>query len=139
MGFYVIQDDLKGLIPQQDVIEALDDNDDGAADAESWDQVATLVGQEIDTALVSGGYTAPYPEPFPDLIKRAAKLLAVNELWLRRGVKDHPRVAEVLAVRNDLTRLAKGTIKLEVTASNPSSGRAFTEPLKTGTTGRLLI
>lgn len=136
---YVEQTDLAGLIPAEDVIEALDDDNDGVADAAAWAQVVALVSQEIDAALVSGGYAAPYPAPYPDLIKRAAKLLAVNELWLRRGVKDHPRAAEVQAVRNDLTRLAKGTIKLEATTATTSAGSAITEPLQTRPTGGGLL
>jgi hypothetical protein len=118
---YVAQADLAGLIPATDITEALDDDNDGVADAAAWAQVLALVSSEIDQALVSGGYDAPYPEPYP------ARILAVNELWLRRGVADHPRKNEVIAVRNDLTRLAKGTIKLVATTATTEGGSAITE------------
>jgi len=127
---YVEQADLKGLLPERLLVETLDDNNDGQPDAAAWAEVVKTVSDEIEAALERGGFPVPCPEPLPKVVKRAARILAANECYLRRGVKDHPRVEEVRAVRAELAKIKAGD---PLKASRPagSGTNAIVEPLKT--------
>ncbi len=135
---YVEQSDLKGLMPEELTVESLDDNRDGLPDPSAWAEVVKTVGEEIEAALERGGFPVPCPEPMPKVVKRAARILAVNECYLRRGVKDHPRVDEVKTVRAELAKIKAGDpLKAGRTAGSGTS--AITEPSVTHLAGGGLL
>jgi phage gp36-like protein len=84
---YVQLSDISGSIPADFLTQALDDNGDGQADPGVFDQVATDVGTDID-AYVGLRYQLPLGTPYPPVISSAAKVLACERLYKRRGTTD---------------------------------------------------
>ena len=55
---YILQSDLDGKIPAQLLLQALDDNHDGLADADVWDKIVVDVESAINSRL-EGNYAIP--------------------------------------------------------------------------------
>lgn len=146
---YVTQADLAADIPPQFILQALDDDGDGAADPGAWDLIAQKVGNEID-AKIGGRYRVPmipdtvkYPltAGFPPVIAHAAQVLAAEKLFTRRqmsGAKN-PLAEEVAAVRAQLTLIGKGELPLDPddNRADPSAS-VITAPLQTVSLGSRL-
>ena len=117
--------DLTGLIPGKFLIEALDDNGDGAADSAVLDQVIADAG-----SLVDGIIGGPLGNPMPAKVVNAAKFFAVEILYKRRGKEEsNPYKKNADAARADLADVANGKSVLvpTITPGKPSI-TAITEP-----------
>lgn len=137
---YIEQSELSGLLPTEFVIEALDDDEDGAADAAAWAEVVAEVQEAIDGPL-STRFPTPFAEPLPKILKRCARYFAVEQLYARRGVSDKNPHAETIKGLHALLRaIARGEAGLsaEVKPISNAGGVAITEPTQTGRGGLLV-
>jgi len=128
---YVIMGDVAGRIPGPFLIQALDDNADGLADSEVWDQLAKDTAEEIDGAL-GKRYSVPFSNPLPAFVSRAAKVIVVDLIYKRRGEAKNPYADEVAAVRKEMESISKGEEPLdpEQARAKPSAS-VISEPSRT--------
>jgi phage gp36-like protein len=138
---YVLQSEIEADIPPAFLLEALDDDNDGAEDPGLWDKVAASVATEIDGTL-GQRFTTPFTDPIPALVKQAAKIFALEKLYARRGTPEaqNPWAKQAAAIREKLTMIATGDEPLtpEINRAKPSV-TAVTEPAKTtSATGGML-
>jgi phage gp36-like protein len=137
---YIEQSELKGLLPEAFIIEALDDDEDGAADAGAWAEVAAGVQEAIDGPL-SMRFPTPFAEPLPKILKRCARYFAVELLYSRRGLSDKNPHAETTKGLHALLRaIARREAELSagVTPNAGQGGAVLDEPTRTGTGGMIL-
>ena len=97
--------ELAGLIPMQSIIEALDDNGDGAADAGAWNEVLAAANERIGDCF--GGSV---PEAYAGSVGYARKIFCAEILFSRRGLSgDHnPFGKRAIDHEQRLRRLASG-------------------------------
>lgn len=114
---YVAQADLGTLIPPEQVIEALDDDGDGLADAGRWGEVAADASEAVD-AYLERRYSLPLPEPVPAIVSQAARIFAAEILHQRRGLHGdkNPLTKRADDFRRRLDRIARGEDALSFTA-----------------------
>lgn len=105
---YVAQTDLKGLVPDEYLVGATDDEQSGAVDATVFAAIATAVDEDINGRLAAA-YATPL-SPVPDLVKAAAKVLVAYLLYARRGVADerNPWAEQAKYWRGKLDSIGKG-------------------------------
>lgn len=105
--------DLKVLIPDDFLIQALDDNSDGAEDTGLFAAVVDEAEREIH-GYCRQRYATPFAAPVPDLIVDAVKILTGLRLYLRRGRAgdDNPFTAEAARIRKKLQAIAEGNENL---------------------------
>ena len=129
--------DITGLIPGQFLTEGLDDDGDGQADPAVWTQVAADVKSAIDGVL-GARFTVPFENPLPAVVNRAAKILAAEQIYTRRGRVDangkivNPFAKQADAIREQLAAIAAGDQPLapSVERQKPSVS-VITAPAKT--------
>ena len=130
---YVEMTDLVGLLPPVHITEALDDDNDGVADAAAWASVQDTVSRDIDGRL-GQRYTTPFQYPFPAVVVSAARILALEALYGRRGQKDdkNPYGKQADTQRTKLDAIGAGTQPLQPgTKRAEPSATAITEESKT--------
>jgi phage gp36-like protein len=134
---YVEPTDLIGIIPNTHLIEALDDNQDGAPDAGVFDSIADTVSRDIDARL-GQRYATPFRYPYPSVAIYAARILALEALYARRGQKDdkNPYGKQADAQRAKLDAIGKGEQPLQPgTQRSDPSATAIIERSKTTPAG----
>jgi phage gp36-like protein len=94
-------EDLKGLIPEEFLVQALDDNGDGAEDTGLLAAIVADAEREIH-GYCRQRYVTPFSAPVPDLIVDAAKILTAYRLYVRRG-----RGGEANPLRDDASRIRR--------------------------------
>jgi phage gp36-like protein len=111
---YVEPTDLVGLIPNTHLTEALDDDQDGTPDPGVFDSVADTVSRDIDARL-GQRYGTPFQYPYPAVVIFAARILALEALYTRRGQKDdkNPYGAQAQAQRAKLDAIGAGSQPLQ--------------------------
>ena len=124
---YVIMSDVAGRIPGPFLIQALDDNADGLADADVWDKIASDTAEEIDGVL-GKRYPVPFTAPIPAFVSRAAKIIAADLIYKRRGAEKNPYADDAAAVRKELETLSKGEERLTPV---PAGSGLISEPSRT--------
>lgn len=130
---YITLAELKGKIPDQDLLAALDDNRDGTIDADIWAQIASDVQREIDGTL-GQRYAVPFADPLPAVVSLGAQILALEAVYKRRGAINE-KSPEAIAAKNFRTKLSAIANGEEPLA--PDKGRArpsasaITEPSRT--------
>lgn len=109
---YLTLTDLEGKIPPAFLIDALDDDRDGVIDA--FDKVADDVSETID-GILSVRYNVPFTT-VPKVVSSAAKTLAAEQCYKRRGVEDakNPWKTDADGIRTMLRAIARGDIQLQV-------------------------
>jgi phage gp36-like protein len=130
---YIELSELKGKIPDRDLIAALDDNQDGVVDADVWEQIQADVQTEIDGVL-GQRYATPFTAPLPAVVKLAALRFAIEAVYQHRqplGEKS-PERANANAMRAKLGAIAKGDQPLapEKQRARPS-GSVISSPART--------
>jgi len=137
---YLTLTDLEGKIPPAFLNEALDDDRDGVIDA--FDRVAADVSEAID-GILSTRYQVPFTT-VPRVVSAAAKTLAAEQCYKRRGVPDdkNPWKTDADAMRKLLHSIARGEIQLQVStpaveAVAPSASIVL-ETSRLGSPGRTL-
>lgn len=137
---YLDLSDLNGQIPTPFLIQALDDNNDGAVDA--WDVVQEAVQEDVD-ALLEGRFAVPLTlNPMPKVIKRACVAFACELCYRRRGTADadNPWKGRADSFRKILAAITAGDLKLSVAphaedAAVDPAASIITFPSEMGTPG----
>ena len=103
---YVTQDDMIGMVPEEELVRALDDDGDGVADNDVWLALSDQVSGDIDGRL-SALYAVPFSVSVPALVTLAARILAAYLLYARRGIADdaNPWKPQADAIRARLDRV----------------------------------
>lgn len=128
---YVTLANMNARLPAAFLVQAFDDNGDGAADAGVWDDVATSVADEIN-GILGVRFTTPFSNPIPAPVTSAAQILAAEALYNRRGFSGedkNPHAALAKQHRATLAKIAAGELPLgpEIKRTAPSAS-AITEP-----------
>lgn len=130
---YVEQSDLVGMLDDEDLLKALDDDGDLEPDAAVWAGIVALVGDAID-GRIGGRYSVPLSGTLPAAIRLAARVFAAEALYARRGMTDaaNPWKTQGDEMRARLERIGKGEEPLSV-ESEPAAEPvvALTEAAKT--------
>lgn len=138
---YILQSDLDGKIPALLLLQALDDNGDGLADADVWDKLVVDVENAINSRL-EGNYAIPLAEPIPAIISEAAKVLAAEAIYLRRGLAgdQNPWVKQADAMRKRLEEIGSGDKPLKPgTSPQGPAGVVITETSRLNTGDCLML
>lgn len=127
---YILQTALKGKVPDDLLLQALDDNADGMADDGIWDTIAADVDRAIDGRL-EGRYAVPLAAPLPAVVIEAATVFAAEAVYMRRGLAgdQNPWIKQADAFRKRLEAIGAGEqpLKNNVTPAK-SGGSVITEP-----------
>jgi phage gp36-like protein len=126
---YVTQAQIETAIPAQHLVEALDDDRDGSADAGLLDSVIAQASQAVD-AFLSPRYDVPFDDPAPSPVAESAFVFVCELLYQRRGLHgdENPFTERADAWRKKLEAIAKGEGQLEVDEEGSSTpGAAITE------------
>jgi phage gp36-like protein len=130
---YILQSALKGKVPNDLLLQALDDNADGVEDDGVWDSIAADVDRAIDGRL-EGRYTVPLAAPLPAVVAEAAIVFAAEAVYMRRGLAgdQNPWTKQADAFRKRLEAIGAGeqTLKNDL-APVKSGGAVISEPSRT--------
>ena len=127
---YILQTALKGKVPDDLLLQALDDNADGVADDGIWDTIAADVDRAIDGRL-EGRYAVPLAAPLPAVVIEAATVFAAEAVYMRRGLAgdQNPWIKQADAFRKRLEAIGSGEQPLKNNfAPAKSGGSVITEP-----------
>lgn len=139
---YVELTDLHGKIPPQFLIQALDDDQDGAVDAGLWELIQSQSGDAVDSRLGQR-----YEVPITDakalpLARNAALIFAAEAVYARRvPPEQNPWMGQANTMRSKLDKIGKGEESLtpSVNRAKPS-GVVVAEPSRTYSgSGRISI
>lgn len=127
MADYFVTGDLSGRIPTKFLIQALDDDKDGAADPAVITAMQADVKADIDARL-GKRYNVPFGNPLPAIVRSAAVIIACEMVYARRGVKaeDNPYAGQAKAVRQQLDRIGGGKESLLPTQKDAQPSGVFT-------------
>ncbi len=117
---YTDQASLAGSIPPEFLLEALDDDRDGEADAGVWAAVEAAAAGEVDSRL-GARYAVPLAAPLPPVVAEAARVFVLELLHQRRGVapEANPWRPQADAMRRRLEAIGDGAKPL-----SPGAGKA---------------
>jgi phage gp36-like protein len=139
---YVLQSALKGKVPDDLLLQALDDNADGVADEGIWDAISADVDRAIDGRL-EGRYTVPLAAPLPAVVAEAAIVFAAEAVYMRRGLAgdQNPWTKQADGFRKRLEAIGTGEQPLKNDVVPVKSGGAvISEPSRTyDEAGRLMF
>jgi phage gp36-like protein len=138
---YILITDLDGKVPAQLLLQALDDNGDGLADDGVWDKIVVDVESAINSRL-EGNYAIPLAEPLPAIVSEAAKILAAEAVYQRRGLSgdQNPWVKQADAMRKRLEDIGSGDKPLKPdTAPQGPSGVVINETSRLNTGGYMML
>lgn len=124
-------EDLSGEIPLASIVEALDDNGDGEADADAWQAVQASAEQRIADAF--GGSV---PTRWANAADYARKVFLCEILFRRRGLTDsrNPYTAQASKAEDRLRQLAAG----ENAPAGDGGGEIFYQDAKVANTQGLM-
>ena len=138
---YVLKSDLEGKIPASLILQALDDDNDGIEDAGAWDELVVDVESAINSRL-EGNYDIPLALPLPAIISEAAKILAAEAIYMRRGIagEQNPWIKQADMMRKRLEDIGSGEKPLKP-GTNPAgpTGAVITEQSRINTPGTMMI
>lgn len=135
---YATYNDIAALIPPAFLVQALDDNGDGAADDGVFDLVLGQVSDDINGYL-GLRYALPLGEPYPDIVVSAARVFVAEKLYKRRGTADeaNPWSAEASQKRTILKDISLGKAPLSPTIDRQDpSASIITQPMRSTPQGR---
>lgn len=134
MHAYTSLDQVKGKLPLDFIIEALDDDGDGEIDVAAWQMVSGNAAIEIDGYLAMK-YLTPFPEPFPSIVQSASLIFVMESLHDRRGKNGedgNPYAKRATEWRNMLAMIGNGEKPLTPLHEKATpSVRVVTEPART--------
>lgn len=81
---YITQDQLSAKVPAAALLEALDDDGDGAQDKGAWERLMEDTDRRIHGFLAQS-YAVPFAAPVPDVIVDAATVYSAELVYQRRG------------------------------------------------------
>ena len=120
---YIVQDDIKGLLPEEFSLQALDDNGDGSQDTGLWDYALAAAQDDVDGRLGTR-YTVPLTGTIPAVVKHATKILVLFYIYKRRGVGDdaNPWAKDAVEQHTKLDKIGAGDLALTATADPANPG-----------------
>lgn len=128
---YFTRAQIEAELPDQFLVQALDDDKDGVEDAGKYDEVAGVACGDAD-ALVSQSYPVPFAAPYPPLIAMAARMFMLEKLYSRRGYSGennpHTSAAEKMRARLIAVGVGDAALGPEVAKAAPAPVRVITEP-----------
>lgn len=112
---YCTLDDIKKLIPGDNILQLTDDDGMQAIDEPKVDECIQQADGEINPYLISGDYDVPI-SPVPDLIKKLSVDIAIYNLYSRNISEVIPdmRVKRYDDAVKTLQKIADGKIKLNI-------------------------
>lgn len=117
---YISAADLTSLLPAAFVTEALDDDEDGTADAAVLESVLIMASNMVDAYLEARYYTPVPKATAPATILAAAVHFAIGILYGRRGMEEkNPYKVQLKDAIAILTRVRAGTEDLDLIARVP--------------------
>jgi phage gp36-like protein len=130
--------DINGRLPSAFLIQALDDDEDGSADAAAWAAVVADVQSKID-GILGTRYSVPFTNPIPAVVLDAAKTFACDFIYARRGMtteESNPWMDRAEKTFETLKEIAAGKLPLtpDKGRSKPSAS-VITSSAKTVPTG----
>lgn len=122
---YILQSALKGKVPDDLLLQALDDDADGVADDGVWESIAEDVDQAINGRL-EGRYAVPLAEPLPSVVLESATVFAAEAIYLRRGLSgdQNPWTKQADTFRKRLEDIGSGLQPLTNAIKAVKSGGA---------------
>jgi hypothetical protein len=123
--------ELEGELPREHLVEALDDNGDGEADAAAW-AAAQADAQE----RIADAFGGAVPARHAGAAAYARKMFLCEMLFRRRGLSGdrNPFSAQAAKAEDRLRRLATGA----ETPEGAGGGTAYSEPAKVAGVGGLM-
>lgn len=100
-------------LPEQFVIEALDDDRDGELDEDVWEAVADGASREVDGFLAMK-YSVPFTGDLPAVVVTASLYFVMETLYDRRSFtgEKNPYMARAEAERKKLRDIGNGDLPL---------------------------
>lgn len=122
-------------LPMDFIVQALDDDRDGAIDTAVWEAVVEGAADDVDGKL-GMRYATPFdPSALPAIVKSSSLLFVLETLYQRRGFgaeETNPFLVPARAARKDLTEIGNGEKPLTPQAERPRASVAvITEPAST--------
>ena len=131
---YVELASIQARIPQPFLVQALDDDQDGAIDAGLWELIAGQTGDAIDARL-GQRFAVPLAADHAamPLAREAALVIACELIYARRVAPDqNPWTKKAEAVLTKLDKIGAGEEALTPTATRARpSGSVIAEPSRT--------
>lgn len=108
--------ELAGEMPPEQIVQALDDNKDGEADASAWALVQSGADERIRDCF--GG---PTPAKFSQTTAFARKVFILETLFTRRGFvgRENPYAGKADGAERRLRALAGGSESVEAGSAGP--------------------
>lgn len=133
---------VKAKLPNDFIIEALDDDKDGILDEDVWTAVAEDAANQVDGRL-GKRYQVPFnPDALEPIIVSSSLMFVLETLYQRRGLgseETNPFLASARAARKELTDIGNGDTPLTPTAAKPrQSVMVVSEPARTSSAGGYL-
>jgi phage gp36-like protein len=127
---YVTQAELEVLIPAAHLVNGLDDDGDGVADAEVLAGVLAAAGRMVD-AYLEGLYATPLTDPIPNLVREAALAFAAELVYARRQTpgEKNPWTGRADGWRARLKEIGEGEAPLTLANGGAAAPVAITEPV----------
>jgi phage gp36-like protein len=112
---YVTRNELEAVVPASFLVDALDDDRDGAADDGLLESILEQASTECD-ALLGGRYRLPFSNP-PAAVRAAALCLAAEAVQARRlgGDANNPWTSRAALWRERLEKMGRGEMPLDAT------------------------
>lgn len=142
MPAYLLIAAVSAVIPPQFLTQALDDDNDGVADAGLFSQIVANAQTEID-GILGGRFTTPFDNPLPAVVSDAALKIVCEGLYKRRGIEadKNPWAKDAKEIRDRLAKIAKGEMPLYTTLerAKPSASAITDTARTTSKSGRAAI
>lgn len=124
-------EDLAGEMPLKSIVDALDDDGDGEADAAAWAAVQASAEERISDA-----FAGSVPARYASACGYARKVFVLEILFRRRGFADgkNPYSSQASKAEDRLRKLATG----EETPEGEGGGEVFSTPAKVAATEGLM-
>ena len=134
---YITLDHIKSRIPEDTLIDALDDDHDGEIDSDVWQAVQDDASNAVDSIL-GQRFAVPFSAPIPPIVVDAARIFALEILFQRRGYhteEDNPWKKDANSYRTKLSRIATSDEPLTPTVKGQGSVKVISEPMRTQSSG----
>ncbi len=137
---YVTRDDMLGVVPDDLLTTALDDQNFGMETDGAWDQVEAAAARRVD-GILGSRYPTPFRAPLKPVVIQAAVTFVAELLYIRRGYETNPFKDAASSMEKRLQRIADGKADLEAneTGSGSDDPVAITEESLTYNNGRLIL
>lgn len=111
---YVTRQEIAPLFTAEWLLQALDDNNDGAEDAGVFEQLALTASRRVD-GILGLRFPVPFAAPYPPPVVDAARAFVCEALYLRRMGADqrgNPWSMTARQAEERLQRIALGELPI---------------------------